>query len=51
MAYPDAWIYVLGEEGPVRTPYDQTEHYCVAKAFLTNPNKMLTRLLEEGESA
>jgi predicted ATPase len=51
MAYPDAWIYVLGEEGPVRTPYDQTEHYSVARAFLANPSKMLTLLLEEDESA
>lgn len=50
MAYPDAWIYVLGEDGPKRTPYEDTEHYRVARTFLANPRKMLTRLLEEDAS-
>ncbi len=49
MAYPHAWIYILGEKGPVRTPYEETEHYTVARAFLANPRKMLARLLDEAE--
>lgn len=47
MAYPDAWIYVLDKDGPVRTPYEETEHFRVARTFLANPKKMLTRLLDE----
>lgn len=50
MAYPDAWIYVLGAHGAVRTPYEETEHYQVTRTFLANPQKVLRRLLED-ESA
>jgi predicted ATPase len=47
MAYPDAWIYVLGDAGPVRVAYEETEHYKVSRAFLSNPKKMLDMLLED----
>lgn len=47
MAYPDAWIYVLGNDGPTRTPYEDTEHFRVARTFLANPRKMLSLLLDE----
>lgn len=47
MAYPRADIYVLGEEGPVRTPYEQTEHVRITRGFLNNPEGMLRILLEE----
>lgn len=50
MAYPDAWIYVLGEAGPVRVPYEETEHYKVSRAFLSSPQKMLARLLADDEA-
>jgi predicted ATPase len=47
MAYPDAWIYVLGDAGPVRMPYEETEHFKVSRAFLANPRNMLNRLFDE----
>jgi predicted ATPase len=47
MAYPDAWIYVLGDTGPVRVPYEETEHYKVSRTFLANPKKMLDLLLDD----
>ena len=47
MALPEAEIFVLSEDGIERTPYEETEHYVVTKAFLENPKKMLARLLEE----
>ena len=51
MAYPHAWIYVLGTEGPVRTDYTNTEHYRITRAFLTRTEKMLAVLLETEEKA
>lgn len=50
MAYPHAWIYVLGTEGPVRTEYTDTEHYRITRAFLTKTEKMLAVLLESAEN-
>jgi predicted ATPase len=47
MAYPHAWIYVLDNNGPTRVPYAETEHYRVARAFLTRTEKMLATLLAE----
>lgn len=49
LAYPDAWIYVLGQEGIERTPYEETEHFRVTRAFLTHPRKMLDILLADEE--
>lgn len=46
LAYPDAWIYVLSEEGIVRTPYTETEHYVITRRFLQDPEGMLSILLE-----
>jgi len=51
MAYPQAWIYVLGTEGPIRTEYTDTEHYRITRAFLTRTEKMLSVLLETEEKA
>ena len=33
MAYPDAWIYVLSQEGIRRVPYMETDHYLVSRGF------------------
>lgn len=41
MAYPDAHIYLLDGEGIRPTPYEETEHYRVTRAFLDNPRRML----------
>ena len=47
MAYPRAWIYVLGDDGIRRTPYEETEHYRITRMFLENPGRMLATLLGE----
>lgn len=49
MAYPDAWIYVLDTDGIRRVPYEETEHYRVARAFFSRPKKMLDVLLSDEE--
>jgi Predicted ATPase len=46
MAYPDSVIYQLTGEGPVRTAWEETEHYIVTKQFLGNRDRMLKELLE-----
>jgi predicted ATPase len=47
MAYPDAWIYRIDEEGIERVEYTDTEHYQVTREFLVNPEGMLKILLED----
>lgn len=51
MAYPDADILVLGENGIVKTEYKETEHYTVMKSFISNPEGMLKQLLEPTNDA
>lgn len=45
MAYPDAYIYSFSQDGIKRTAYEETEHYSVTHAFLSNPKRMLAVLL------
>lgn len=45
MAYPEADILVLGEDGIVKTDYKETDHYRVMKSFINNPEGMLRHLL------
>lgn len=45
MAYPDAWIYQIGQDGLHRIEYEQTEHYRISKSFLDNPQRHLDLLL------
>lgn len=47
MAYPDAWIYGLSEDGIERVDYSDTEHYKITRQFLNNPQKMLKILLQD----
>lgn len=47
MAYPDADIIELSENGICKVQYTETEHYKVTKQFLDNPQRMLKYLLEE----
>lgn len=49
LAYPNAWIYELGDHEPRRTTYTETEHYRVTHEFLNNPERMLKVLLEADE--
>jgi predicted ATPase len=46
MAYPNSWIYQIGAGGLERVSLQETEHYIVAKHFLNDPQKQLSRLLE-----
>ncbi len=45
LAYPDAWIYVLGGAGPARTAYQETDHFLVTRGFLANPARAVESLL------
>jgi predicted ATPase len=47
MAYPDAWIYGLEEDGITRISYEETEHYQVTRDFLNNHEMMLNILLAD----
>ena len=47
MAYPHAWIYLLGTDGTRRVPYRETEHYKVSLDFLLRTEQMLSVLLEQ----
>ena len=49
MAYPDALIHVLSEEGIREVPYQKTEHYLITRGFLANPDGMLRTLLSDEE--
>jgi predicted ATPase len=46
LAYPDAVIYQITENGVSRVNYEETEHFQVTKNFLNNREKMLNLLLE-----
>ncbi len=46
MAYPDSMIYEIKEEFSA-VKYEDTEHYQITKAFLSNPQKMLDILMNE----
>lgn len=47
MAYPEAEIYCLDEDGMRLTPYRETEHYRLTRQFLEQPDRMLRYLLEQ----
>ncbi len=47
MAYPNAWIYSLDDEGIKRISYEETEHYQVTRDFLNNYEMMLGMLLAD----
>ena len=47
MAYPDAWIYSLDDDGIRRVSYEETEHYQVTRDFLNNYEMMLNVLLAD----
>ena len=47
MAYPNACIYALNEQGYAKVKYEETEHYQITKTFLDAPERMLKVLMEE----
>jgi predicted ATPase len=46
MAYPNAWIYQIGNDGLQRVSLEETEHYAVARRFLNDPHQQLATLLD-----
>lgn len=46
MAYPNSRIYQISAGGLEHVAWQETEHYIVAKRFLNDPEKQLSRLLE-----
>jgi len=44
LAYPEATIYALGEDGIEPVDYQDTEHYRLTKAFLDAPESFLRQL-------
>jgi predicted ATPase len=51
MAYPDARIYQLDDEGLREIAYTDTEHYLVTRGFLSSPQRSLSVLLTEDAEA
>ncbi len=49
MAFPDAEILELSDDGIKSVSYRDTEHYRITKSFLDNPEKMLHYLLSEDD--
>ena len=47
MAYPNATIYQLSDEGIRKVQYTDTEYYAVTKAFLNKHEDMLRTLMEK----
>ncbi|MEO0446295.1 MAG: AAA family ATPase [Verrucomicrobiota bacterium] len=47
MAYPDAWIYEISDEGISQVPYEDTDHFQITHRFLTHRERMLQQLLED----
>lgn len=46
MAFPNARIYLLDEGGIRAVDYHETEHFCLTKRFLNDPEGMLHYLLD-----
>jgi predicted ATPase len=46
MAYPKAWIYQISEHGIELVKLEDTEHYMIAKRFLSDPHQQIARLLD-----
>jgi predicted ATPase len=44
MAYPEATIYALGEDGIEAVAYEDTEHYRLTRDFLDAPERYLRKL-------
>jgi predicted ATPase len=44
LAYPEATIYELGDHGVRPTPYEDTDHYRLTRAFLEAPDRFLRSL-------
>jgi predicted ATPase len=50
MAYPGATIYLLDERGISSVKYEETEHVCLTRDFLSDRERFLRRLFDHGAS-
>lgn len=50
LCYPDATLYQFDDDGITETTVDQTEHYRVTKAFLSNPQRYLAEIFDETDA-
>ncbi|MBN2649263.1 MAG: AAA family ATPase [Prolixibacteraceae bacterium] len=46
LAYPDADIFLLDDNGISKIQYEETEHYQITKGFLDNPGKYFEMLFD-----
>ncbi|WP_330387153.1 AAA family ATPase [Acidaminobacter hydrogenoformans] len=46
MAFPEAEVFVLSEEGISAVPYQETDHFRITKEFMNAPEKLLRYLFE-----
>jgi len=46
MAYPNAWIYQITSQGLEKVRLEDTEHYVVARRFLSDPHTQISNLLD-----
>lgn len=49
LAYPNAWIYEMTEDGPLQMPWDGLEHVDLTRQFLKRPQSFLDNLLRDEE--
>lgn len=47
LAYPDSSIYQLDTKGISNVRYEETEHFCLTRDFLVDPQRYLRRLLAD----
>lgn len=50
LCYPGATLYQFDDDGITETTVDQTEHYRVTKAFLSNPQRYLAEIFDETDA-
>lgn len=49
LAYPNAWIYELTPQGPLRANWEDLEHVTITQGFLRSPETYLDILLDNDE--
>lgn len=49
MAYPGALLYHLDGSGIAPIRYQDTEHHCITRDFLADPDRYLRRLFDDRE--
>lgn len=47
LAFPDALVYAIADEGFEPTPYEETEQYTLTRSFLEDRQRFLRHLLAD----